>query len=108
MSEKNLDRYERLRSITVGFRVSPEENERISAAVAMSGQTKQDYIVSKLLDRPITVTGNCKIHRVVYDRLTSLQKVLEHLEPGEDCRETVENVLECLQIIERICGKTAA
>lgn len=35
MSAKNRDRHNRWRSITVGFRVSPEENEQINAAVAL-------------------------------------------------------------------------
>ena len=41
MSAKNLDAHERFRSITVGFRVSPEENEQINKAVALSGLPKQ-------------------------------------------------------------------
>ena len=34
MSAKNRDNKNRWRNITVGFRVSPEENERINKAVA--------------------------------------------------------------------------
>ena len=37
MSAKNRDEHNRWRNITVGFRVSPEENEQINAAVALSG-----------------------------------------------------------------------
>ena len=37
MSAKNRDNKNRWRNITVGFRVSPEENERINKAVALSG-----------------------------------------------------------------------
>ena len=33
----------RKRSVTVGFRVSPEENEHINKAVALSGLSKQEY-----------------------------------------------------------------
>ena len=42
MSAKNLDRHNRFRSITVGFRVSPEENEQINRVVAISGLSKLD------------------------------------------------------------------
>ena len=35
MSAKNRDNKNRWRNITVGFRVSPEENERINKAVAL-------------------------------------------------------------------------
>ena len=37
MSAKNRDRHNRFRSITVGFRVSPEEQEQLNRAVALSG-----------------------------------------------------------------------
>ena len=40
MSAKNVDRHNRFRSITVGFRVSPEENEQLNRAVALSGLPK--------------------------------------------------------------------
>ena len=43
MSAKITDRHNRHRSITVGFRVSPEENEQINRAVALSGLPKQEY-----------------------------------------------------------------
>lgn len=35
MSAKNVDNHNRFRSITVGFRVSPEENEAINAAACV-------------------------------------------------------------------------
>ena len=40
MSAKNRDNKNRWRNITVGFRVSPEENELINKAVALSGLPK--------------------------------------------------------------------
>ena len=43
MSAKNCDDHNRWRNITVGFRVSPEENERLNRAVALSGLPKQEY-----------------------------------------------------------------
>ena len=41
MSVKSLDREGRWRDITIGFRVSEEENERINQLAALSGMTKQ-------------------------------------------------------------------
>ena len=53
MSAKNLDNHNRWRNKTVAFRVSPEENEQIDAAVRLSGLTKQDYITKRLLCRDV-------------------------------------------------------
>ena len=36
MSAKNVDRHNRFRSITVGFRVSPEEQDELNRAVALT------------------------------------------------------------------------
>ena len=47
MSAKNLDTHNRWRNKTVAFRVSPEENKQIDAAVRLSGLTKQDYITRR-------------------------------------------------------------
>lgn len=41
MSEKNRDNKQRWRSITVGFRVSPQESDTINMMVLTSGLTKQ-------------------------------------------------------------------
>ena len=53
MSAKSMDKYNRWRSKTVGFRVSPEEDALLEAAVSLSGLTKQDYIMRKLTDREV-------------------------------------------------------
>ena len=42
----------------MAFRVSPEEDEQIEAAVRLSGLTKQDYITRRLLCREVVVQGN--------------------------------------------------
>ena len=63
MSAKNCDNHNRWRNITVGFRVSPEENEQLNRAVAMSGLPKQEYCYRKCMDNSITVTPNPRIFK---------------------------------------------
>ena len=46
MSAKNRDNKNRWRNITVGFRVSPEENERINKAVALSGCPNRNTVTA--------------------------------------------------------------
>ena len=57
MSAKNVDRHNRFRNITVGFRVSPEENEEINRAVALSGLSKQEYCYRRCMERDVVVQG---------------------------------------------------
>ena len=62
MSAKNLDKHNRWRNKTVAFRVSPEEDAQIETAVKLTGLTKQDYIIRRLLCRDVVVQGT-------YDRV---------------------------------------
>lgn len=57
MSMKNLDRHNRWRNKTVAFRVSPEEDEQLEIFVKLSGLTKQDYIIRRLLEKEVVVQG---------------------------------------------------
>ena len=63
MSAKNRDNKNRWRNITVGFRVSPEENELINRAVALSGLPKQEYCYRRCLNQKQRAIGVelCKI-----------------------------------------------
>lgn len=97
MSAKNYDAHNRFRNRTIGFRVSEEEDQQVNIAVSLSGLTKQEYIVSKLLDRQIIVQGSCKIHRAVYDRLTEVLIELQRINGGECINDELTSNIELLQ-----------
>lgn len=82
MSAKNLDNKGRFRSRTIGFRVSPEEDAQINVAVSLSGLTKQDYIVKRLLCRDVVVQGNPRVYKALKDQLASVLAQLERIEDG--------------------------
>lgn len=48
MSAKSRDEHNRWRNITVGFRVSPEENEQLNEAVALSGPAQAGILLPTL------------------------------------------------------------
>ena len=103
MSAKNYDKYQRFRSKTIGFRVSPEENKQINMLVAVSGMTKQEYIVSKLMDNSIIVHGNCRLHRIVSDKFRELLNELKRMEKSQQIgEEVVENMNLLLRIISSV------
>ena len=82
MSAKNLDTHNRWRNKTVAFRVSPEENKQIDAAVRLSGLTKQDYITRRLLDRAVVVQGNPRVYKALRDQLAAVLEELRLIEAG--------------------------
>lgn len=49
----------------MGFRVSPEENERINKAVALSGLPKQEYCYRRCLNQDVVVQGNPRVYKAL-------------------------------------------
>ena len=98
MSATCMDKHNRWRSKTVGFRVSPEEDALIEAAVSLSGLTKQDYIVKKLTDKEIVVMGNPRVFKALKKELA---KVLGELERIANAGEVHPDLLEEIELINR-------
>ena len=96
MSVKNVDRHNRFRSITVGFRVSPKENEAINAAVKLSGLPKQEYCYRRCLERDIVVQGNPRVYKALRDQLVA---VLTELQRIENAGGVTDELLELIELI---------
>lgn len=96
MSARNRDSHNRWHSITVGFRVSPEENEQINAAVALSGLPKQEYCYRRCMEREIVVQGNPKVYRALWLQLTAVLEELRRIEAGGEVRD---ELLETIRLI---------
>ena len=96
MSAKNVDNHNRFRNITVGFRVSPEENEAINAAVKLSGLPKQEYCYRRCLERDIVVQGNPRVYKALRDQLAA---VLTELQQIENAGGVTDELLELIELI---------
>ena len=99
MSAKNLDSKGRFRSRTIGFRVSPEEEKLINSAVALSGLTKQDYIVKRLLCRDVVVQGNPRVYKALRDQLAAVLDELRRIEAGGSVNDELLDVIEMIAAI---------
>ena len=80
MSAKNRDNKNRWRNITVGFRVSPEENELINKAVALSGLPKQEYCYRRCLNQDVVVQGNPRVYKALKNQMTAIYEELKRME----------------------------
>ena len=93
MSAKNRDEHNRWRNITVGFRVSPEENEQINLAVALSGLSKQEYCYRRCIDREIVVQGNPRVYKALRNQLAAVLDELRRIESGDTVSdELLDNI----------------
>lgn len=103
MSEKTLDPKGRWRSVTVGFRMSPEEVEMLNTKVYRSGFTKQDYMIACNLQKEIVVRGSPKIYKALKQTLCDLINVLK--ENGSCTDEQWETLKFAVRLIEEFKDK---
>lgn len=101
MSAKNRDEHNRWRNITVGFRVSPEENELLNKAVALSGLPKQEYCYRRCMNRDVIVQGNPRVFKALRNRLADVLSELERIEVGG---EVNDELLDLIEMIADILG----
>ena len=99
MSAKNLDTHNRWRNKTVAFRVSPEENKQIDAAVRLSGLTKQDYITRRLLEKEVVVQGNPRVYKALREQLAAVLDELRRIEAGQGVNDDLVDTIQMIAII---------
>lgn len=94
--DKNLDYKGRWRNKTVAFRVSDEEAKLIDDLVALSGLTKQDYIIRRLQCRDVVVQGNPRVYKALRNQMADIYEELKRL---ERCSEANDELLYTIQLI---------
>ena len=101
MSAKNVDRHNRFRNITVGFRVSPEEQAELNRAVALSGLSKQEYCYRKCMNRDVVVQGNPRVYKALKTQMADILTELQRIAGGE----SIPDELLCtIQLIAATLG----
>ena len=101
MSEKNMDKKNRWRNVTIAFRMSPEENEELDKRVKLCGyQTRQEYIIESVLYQKITAVGNPLMLVQFRKQLREIETELKRLntlnDAGEELFTPIRTMLEIL------------
>lgn len=78
--ERRLDYKGRWRNHTVAFRVSDEEAKLLNNLVALSGLTKQEYIIRRLTCRDVVVQGNPRVYKALKNQMAAIHEELKRLE----------------------------
>ena len=98
--QRILDKKNRWRSLTVGFRMSPEENADLDMRVRLSGLTKQDYIIRRLQCRDIVVQGNPRVYKALRNQLAAVLEELHRIKSGghvdAEMLETIKMIVATL------------
>ena len=99
MSAKNLDGHNRWRNKTVAFRVSPEEDTQIETAVRLTGLTKQDYIIRRLINRDVVVQGNPRVYKALRDQFAAVLEELRRIEAGANVSDELLDTINMIAVI---------
>lgn len=107
MVQKKYDGHGRWRNRHVTFHMSDEEIEELNRAVAMSGLTKQEYLINRVLNRDITVIPNSRVYKLLLEQ--TKQTVLELKQAVKSANEIDpylrDTVLLIINTFEQMKGK---
>ena len=106
MSRKVTDAQGRWRSKTVSFRMSPEENALLDIYARLSGMTKQDYMIARLLQKEIVVQGNPRVYKALRNQLDAVLMELRRIESAAQMEpERMDQIEYIARIMEGLNEK---
>ena len=97
--ERNLDKKGRWRNKTVSFRMSKEEVTLLDNLVSLSGLTKQDYIIKRLLCKDVVVIGNTRVYKALKSHMEQLCMELKKLTNGNEIDDVTTSTIQFINQI---------
>ena len=92
--ERNLDKQGRWRNKTVSFRMSKEEVALLDSLVALSGLTKQDYIIKRLLCKDVVVVGNTRLYKALKNYREQIFTELKKLSTTQEIDDVATSTIQ--------------
>lgn len=86
----------RKRSVTVSFRMTPEQKRWLDRVAAESGMNRQDFIMARLHDEAISVVPNVNVYRALRDNMLALLRELSRIHAGGSIDGRLHNEIERL------------
>ena len=78
--------------------MSPEENDDLDVRVRLSGLTKQDYIIRRLLCRDVVVQGNPRVYKALRNELAAMLSELQRIGSGGTVNDDLLNTIELIAL----------
>ncbi len=94
-----MDKQGRWRNKTVSFRMSNEEIRLLNNLVSLSGLTKQDYIIKRLLCKDVVVVGNTRVYKALKNHMEQIFTELKRLSTMQEIDDVT---LSTIQFIGQI------
>ena len=103
MAKNSKGKEGRARNIMMGFRISPEELEHLNKMVALSGLTKQEYILRRIRNKEVIVIGNPRVYKALKTMLINVYGQLEEIKRTGS--PISEELIETLNLIGNVLGE---
>lgn len=81
-----------------GFRVSPEEQEELNRAVALSGLPKQEYCYRKCMGREVVVQPNPRVHKALKTQMMAILAELERIAAGDSVPDELLSTIDLIAV----------
>ena len=79
-------------------KLSDEEAKLLNDLVALSGLTKQDYIMRRLLCRDVVVQGNPRVYKALKNQMAAIYEELKRLESIDSDNDELLYTLQVIAI----------
>ncbi|EAG1697304.1 mobilization protein [Listeria monocytogenes] len=99
MSVKTLDRQGRWTNRVVALRMSPEENDHLNKLVKLSGLTKQEYLIHRILKEDITVNYSPRVFKAFRNQINEFSELLKDTQPVD--KETAELMAYTVDLLQK-------
>ena len=95
-SGKKKNEHNRKKSITIGFRATPQERDELYKRIHLSGRTIQEYMLQSALCQQVVVVGNSRLQHEIQERLKEIEPKLDLIARGEHVEEAVMEELRTI------------
>ena len=86
--------------------MSPEENALLDSYARLSGMTKQDYMIARLLQKDIVVQGNPRVYKALRNQLDAVLMELRRIgSAGQVEPERMDQIEYMVRIMEGLNEK---
>lgn len=90
---------ERLNGIRKKEMEKAESREQLNRFVRLSGLSKQDYLIRRVLCQEVTVVGSSRVYKSLRDQLASTLEELKRIETGQAVDDELLDVIRMMTVI---------
>ena len=81
------------------FEYRRKRHLQLETLVKLTGLTKQDYIIRRLLERDVVVQGNPKVYKALRDQLSAVLDELHRIEAGQGVSDELLDTIRMITTI---------